>query len=123
MKHANECLAIVAPAPSISSLDLWYPDINSNSCKNDGNNPDGVLTWTSYQVCCTRTMPGNSECEANSQASMIHKFYPQYFDSVCANDGEQSPEEVNLYDDIEECCKNGMYGFDYITCINDYENV
>ena len=94
MKHANECLATVAPAPSISSLDLWYPDINSNRCKNDGNNPDGVLTWTSYQVCCTRTMPGNSECEANSQASVIQKFYPKYFDSVCANDGKQPPNEV-----------------------------
>jgi len=69
MKHADEC---TAPASSQTTLSvgLWYPDAKSKRCKNDGNNPDGVLVFTSYQVCCFRSMPGISkQCEFNSQAS------------------------------------------------------
>jgi hypothetical protein len=59
------------PSQTIPSLDLWYPDKNSNRCKNDGKNSDGVLVFTSYQVCCFRNMADISKtCEFNSQASM-----------------------------------------------------
>ncbi|KAL7442266.1 hypothetical protein ACHAXM_008313 [Skeletonema potamos] len=63
--------AATAPNPSLTSLGLWYPDKNSNRCKNDGKNAGGVLVFTSYQVCCFRSMPNISEkCELNSRASM-----------------------------------------------------
>jgi len=69
MKHSHECTAQTVPTPSQTVL--WYPDLNSNRCKNDGNNPDGVLVFTSHQVCCFRNMLGVlKQCEFNSQASM-----------------------------------------------------
>jgi len=75
MKHEHECTAQTAPPPApsqtISSVGMWYPDTSSKRCKNDGNSPDGVLVFTSYQVCCFRNMPGIlKQCEFNSQASL-----------------------------------------------------
>ena len=68
MKHIHDCTPQTIPL-STTNLDLWYPDENSRRCRRDGNNPDGVLLFTSYQVCCFRSMPSATEqCENNSKA-------------------------------------------------------
>jgi hypothetical protein len=49
----------------------WYPDYPADHCKNDGNQPRGVLLSASYKDCCDRFfMAGKVECYADSQVSL-----------------------------------------------------
>mmetsp|Transcript_38031 Transcript_38031/g.68502 ORF Transcript_38031/g.68502 Transcript_38031/m.68502 type:complete len:974 (+) Transcript_38031:49-2970(+) len=63
---------------------------------------------------------GNDACymiKPLSAPVKVNSYYPDYFHSVCLNDGKQiwGDESDAMYDNVKDCCKNQW--IDYKTCM------
>jgi len=61
--------------PKLSTLKedpIWYPDMEEGLCRDDGNEPEGILLTVSYEVCCKRFMNLNQrKCSENSKEGSV----------------------------------------------------
>lgn len=75
------------------------------------------MGWLDYDTCIQH----ESATQAVVSTNTGNKFYPDYFENICLNDGQQSPSEANLFDDPDECCEMGW--LDYDICIQHARTV
>jgi len=63
------------------------------------------------------TLEGDAS-DNNGHQGNHNPYYPDYFYNVCRNDGNQSPLESNLFDELKDCCSGNRY-LDYNTCMSN----
>mmetsp|Transcript_24714 Transcript_24714/g.51710 ORF Transcript_24714/g.51710 Transcript_24714/m.51710 type:complete len:1016 (+) Transcript_24714:157-3204(+) len=61
------------PSKPLTKEDLiWYPDMKEGLCRDDGNEPKGILLTVSYEICCKRFMNLNQQkCLENSKEGSV----------------------------------------------------
>lgn len=96
-----------------SSTEMWYPIISQSRCVLLPSSSPGNDPYETYIECCNNPwIDDKNSCmddakdELNPVPPVEHQFYPDYFKGSCQNDGNQPASEKNLYDDLDDCCKN-----------------
>jgi len=142
----ERCTEVQPPtkAPVLPPTDPYYPDYLHGICVRDGNQPDDVVEtyedamdcckdpWIDYKTC-VKHASGKKTLEqikaammagevmegiiADEDDSSANPYYPDYFYSVCRNDGRQPDWGINLFDTLEDCC--GDDWIDYDSCMSN----
>lgn len=103
---------------------MWYPIIAQSRCVVLPSSSPEDDPYATYLECCQNPWINDRDAcleDAKTQLdpkppepSELNKFYPDYFRGSCQNDGKQPASETNLYETLDECCKNEW--LDYSRC-------
>jgi len=130
----EKCVEFTAPkvtevpsaAPSGGGEKEWYPDYENGGCLNDGGSSEWEINFfRTYRNCCKfisdnfgkdfNTCMALKPAPPTTSPTESVKYYPDYINNLCLNDGLQSPYETNLFLSFEECCEYEWV--DYDICI------
>ncbi|KAL7469818.1 hypothetical protein ACHAXS_010067 [Conticribra weissflogii] len=136
---APKVTEVPSAAPSGGGEKEWYPDYENGGCLNDGEFSEWEVNFfRTYRNCECHMIRSNfmvwsckfifdnfgndfNTCMAlkpgppTTSPTESVKYYPDYTNNLCLNDGLQSPYETKLFDSFEECCKYEWV--DYDICI------
>jgi len=102
-----------APSNTPIGAKIWYPDYDYNLCRSDLNySLYEVNFFSSYESCCTFDFLDRVECLMKKPSALGLIYYPHHPSGTCKNDGRQSANELWLYTNKEDCCKNDQVQFD-----------
>ena len=106
IKNDMESMGYIGPF-SGASLDegiLYYEDVVM----------DAVYTWAPT-ISPPPTPRPNAPKPTSSEASSLHKYYPDLEKRTCLNDGKHGEYQPNLYDTLSSCCE--FPWLDYVECL------